>query len=275
MSKIKVVVFDLDGTLYEDTHHFAYYAARIKDKLPASLQAPYESEYQRVLLDEHPLKIGRVYDLQEDKILVVVKGKVLEGFHWDGSAVNSAELSNLYPDYVPIDMERFFSIGDMWWPPSTIGRHFGLTREQTNSAFLETRDYMVSSEFVMNPVPGFKDVLVRLKETAKLVLLTNSPQPDSEAILVKLSLGDVFDKKIFSGKKPNQTLTHFENLTREFGVDYGEILSVGDNWLNEILPAQEQGMATIYIDTHGIATRDSADVVVNSVGELVEYLLKS
>ncbi len=29
--KIKVIIFDLDGTLYEDTHHFDYYAKRIEE----------------------------------------------------------------------------------------------------------------------------------------------------------------------------------------------------------------------------------------------------
>lgn len=274
-SNISTIIFDLDGTLYEDTHHFAYYADRIKNKLPEELHSAFLKEYETVISGKHTLKIGRVYDLKEDKILVVIKGDVKEAFEWDGTSLDHITAKELYPESITIDMERFFSVGDMWWVPSTIGRHMGLGAEDTQESFLETREYMKGPEFKMNPVEGFKELLYDLRDLGvDLVLLTNSPEPDSEAILGKLGISEVFSKKIFNGRKPSKTVKHFKILAEEFQADFNQMLSVGDNWLNEILPATDLGMPTIFIDSHEIGDKDSADVVVKTVGEAITYLKK-
>lgn len=272
-SQISTIIFDLDGTLYEDTHHFAYYADKIKNKLPTELQEAFQREYDCVISGNHTLKIGRMYDLKEDKILVVIKGEVKEAFEWEGKPLTKETINKLYPNSITIDMDRFFSIGDMWWVPSTIGRHLGLKTQDTQQSFLETREFMKGPDFKMNPVEGFKELLYDLRELGiNLILLTNSPEPDSEAILDKLGISEVFSKKIFNGRKPTKTVEHFYSLKEEFQSDFSQMLSVGDNWLNEILPATDLGMPTIFIDSHGIGHKDSADVVVKTVGEAITNL---
>ncbi len=84
-ANIKVIVFDLDGTLYEDTHHFDYYAKRIEEKLPKEKRQAFRNDYRAVLSGQHPLKIGRIYDTENDFILTLKDNFVENAYRWDGT----------------------------------------------------------------------------------------------------------------------------------------------------------------------------------------------
>lgn len=271
--QIDTIIFDLDGTLYEDRHHFDYYADRVKKKLPESIQEEFEETYQKVVNDQHPLQPGRFYDLLEDKLIVQIHQEIKEVYHWNGKLVDPQEVNVLYPEgYVHLDRRRFFSIGDYWSVPIIIARHFGFQRKDVNSAFTETRRYMMSEKFTMNPVKGFRETLLELKEHINLVLLTNSPQPDSDVLLIKLGLDNVFAKKIFNAKKPSHTTLRFTEIRDTFETQYPNMLSVGDNYVNEILPARDLGLETIYIDNHHTGLASQSELTVHSITEVIPIL---
>ena len=64
-------IFDLDGTLYEGTAHFDYYAALMKQELPAEWQRAFARDYEKMKRGEHAVKIGTAYDTEQDTILEV------------------------------------------------------------------------------------------------------------------------------------------------------------------------------------------------------------
>ncbi|WP_268753022.1 HAD family hydrolase [Bacillus alveayuensis] len=162
-----------------------------------------------------------------------------------------------------------FSIGDLWWVPSSIGRHYGLRNEDTYQ-----REYMMSPQFQMKPIDGLVETLTAIRDDIKLVLMTNSPKPDSEAILEKLGLSMCFQQKIFEAGKPVKTAERFKRIARTYTVRFDEIISVGDNLLNDIIPARELGCKTIYIDPHKIGNEGSADIVVEKLKDSLEFLRK-
>lgn len=258
---IKVIVFDLDGTLYEDTHHFDYYAERIKLRLPVGKANLFAKDYLAFKNDQHSLKIGRVYDAINDLVLVQSHNMVTEAYNWNGGRLSMAEVKNLYPEPIIYDFEKMISIGDPWWIPSSIAGHYGLPPEKSYEAFLETRNYMMDPKFKMNRIPGLKEAMGAAREKAHLVLLTNSPKPDSEAILKKLGLSSLFSMKIFNGKKPTETVKWFQHIGKHFDVSLKEVMSVGDNWVNEIQPVKDLGCTTAYIDAYGLGETNCCDLV--------------
>lgn len=273
LKRIGLIIYDLDGTLYEDTHHFDYYAKQLKQRLPENLQDTFQAEYEAALRDEHPLRIGRAYDASNDLILVQVKGHVSEVYRWDGTPVTDAAVLEQYQDGITIDMEKIFSVGDLWWVPGVIARHYGMKEAQTTEAFLATREYMMGPDFKMNPIPGLKDAIEASRANGvKQVLLTNSPQIDSEKILDKLGLLHSLDEKIFNGRKPTGTKGIFERISAQFDMPFDRILSVGDNWINEIQPAIEFGCQTVYIDPHNIGAALECDKRVSSMQEVLEII---
>jgi FMN phosphatase YigB (HAD superfamily) len=272
IGKIKVIVFDLDGTLYADTQHFDYYAQRLMEKLPLEDQVPFIEEYKKAREGKHPIKIGRVYDVKEDLVLVQNNQTVTEAFEWNGYRLTEERVKSMYPKPIVIDNRRMLSVGDLWWVPIPIARHYGLSSEQCHQAFLETREYMMSPEFKMSRVPGLKETLEELHSRKKLVLLTNSPEPDSRALLDKLGIENVFHKMIFSGKKPTHTIERFNLIKETFDVNFDEILSVGDNWVNEINPPQTFGVHTLFINQYQLGPEFKADFIVEKVEDIVPIL---
>jgi FMN phosphatase YigB (HAD superfamily) len=272
LTNIKVIVFDLDGTLYENTHHFSYYAKRIEEKLSEDKREKFRSDYEAALSGRHPLKIGSVYDTQRDLILMLRDGVVKEAYRWDGTKLTANEVQKMYPNKITVNLDNMFSIGDLWWVPSSIGRHYGLRNEDTYQAFLETRKYMMSPQFQMKPIDGVAETLTEIRDDIKLVLMTNSPKPDSEAILKKLGLSNCFHQKIFEAGKPVKTAERFEWIARTYAVRFDEIMSVGDNLVNDIIPARNLGCKTIYIDSHKIGNEESADIVVEKLKNSLEIL---
>jgi FMN phosphatase YigB (HAD superfamily) len=272
--RIKIIVFDLDGTLYEDTHHFDFYASKLQTKLDKENQEPFWNNYQLALNGGHVLKVGRLYDVENDLILIQEKSQVIEAYSWNGNKLTDIQTSKIYPCPVTIDQHRILSIGDLWWLPVVIARHYGLNEEASQEAFLETRRFMMGPDFKIKRVEGFQETLLGIKEKGtKLVLLTNSPKEDSEVILSRLGMNHLFNLKIFDGKKPTHTTKRFQQIRDHFQVQYNEILSIGDNWINEILPATELGCATILIDPHHISKENDADQVVHNLSALVNILI--
>jgi FMN phosphatase YigB (HAD superfamily) len=272
LTDIKVIVFDLDGTLYEDTHHFDYYAKKVEEKLSADKREVFRSDYKAALSGQHPLKIGRVYDAKTDLILTIEDGYVRKAWRWDGAILINDEVQTLYPTKIEVNLDDMLSIGDLWWVPVSIGRHYGLSNKETYEAFLETRDYMMSPHFKMKPIHGLAETLADIRRHITLVVMTNSPEPDSEAILNKLGLAALFHKKIFLAGKPTKSKARFTEIRENYRVHFKEILSVGDNLVNDILPARELGCKTMFIDPHNIGDRHSADVVIKKLSDGIPIL---
>lgn len=273
MEKVKVIVFDLDGTLYEDTHHFDYYANKLCEKLGIEKQELFKKDYEAILTGEHALKMGTVFDADHDLILTHENGQVLQAHTWDGEPLSKHEVGKLYPKELQFNFHSMLSIGDLWWVPAAIARHYGIDNESAGLSFLETRQYMMTPEFQMKVVPGFKEILQRLSNSKKLVLLTNSPKRDSEVLLKKLGFDNLFDMLIFNGKKPLQTRDHLTGIKENYQVEYREILCVGDNMMNEIFPAKQLGCQTILIDPHNISREVGADHIVPRLSMLVDTLI--
>jgi len=268
----KIIVFDLDGTLYEDTHHFDFYINSVAGQLNGDIKEKCLKDYKAILNNEHPLKVGRIYDALQDLIIVQLDNRVQDVYDWNGFKYSKEKVEQLYSQPIHIDMVRYLSIGDLWWVPSAIGVHYGLELQQTRQSFFKTREYMMGPDFNVTPVPGLKSCLEILKENITLVLITNSPEVDSEEILNKLGLNGLFTEKIFRALKPSETFNHFKYLSDKYSISFSEILSIGDNYINEILPVQSLSCQTIYIDPHNTSYEPKANITVSKISEIIPIL---
>ncbi len=272
MNKITTIVFDLDGTLYEDTHHFHYYADLLKNKLTPEKQKAFEKDYLAVGAGKHTLMIGRVYDAEQDLILAHRDGTVTQGWTWTGEEVPKERLANLYAEPLQFDLLNMLSIGDLWWVPVSIAKHYGLSSEEAYHAFLQTREHMMTDDFLLEPLVEFADVLEKLHTKYKLILMTNSPQTDSDVILKKLGFTSYFHDKIFEANKPINTADRLAYISQKHDVPFNQMLSVGDNYINEILPAARLGCKSICIDPNGIFENSEATHTVAGLAELAVTL---
>ncbi|MBO8157083.1 MAG: HAD family hydrolase [Bacillaceae bacterium] len=244
----KVIVFDMDGTLYEGTGHFQLFAENMKNLLTSSQQSDFMKMYESFRAGKSPLKIGSVYDAKED---VIWKWdpftQTLTGASdWNHNTVNITDA----PEKLSVeefDFKRWVPIGDGWWPPFVIARHFGLTNKDTGVAYHLTKEQMAEKDDYLKPTPGLKEFLESIVPFKKLVLMTNSEQDDAERILAQLGLDHLFDDRITSAYKPVKTKEHLQRVMEVYQVNSDEVLSIGDNFMNEVAPALQLDMRAVWI----------------------------
>ncbi|WP_257349324.1 HAD family hydrolase [Pseudalkalibacillus decolorationis] len=266
----KLIIFDLDGTLYEDTDHFDYYASLLKEKVAIDLRSRFQADYEAMKCGEHPIGIGKAYDVDRDVVLTLdpLTLQVTHVQEWDGTQWSAEKIDAIYSDHLIFDFEHMIAIGDGWWLPFAAAKHYGVTGEETYSCYTKTKDFMVTDQFQLTKTPGLIDGLKRLKNEAEIVLVTNSEADDVGRLLSELELDSLFQEIVPLAQKPVQTKKIFLELFDKHNVKPHEAVSVGDNLINEIVPALLLGMKTIYIQPTGIELEHENLKVVSSLSEI-------
>lgn len=250
ITSAELIIFDLDGTLYEGTEHFDYYAKLILEQIGEHNRKPFMNDYENMKKGKHAVTIGKGYDASRDVGLTVNPFTLeVETVHeWDGSEWTVEKMKHTYKERsITFDFENIVAIGDGWWLPYALGKHYGLTNEQCYMQYVKTKEYMVTEEFTMPAIAGLRDWLLSLKKGKKIVLMTNSEEEDVARLLKELKLETIFEHSITSAMKPSSTLEHFQSLLEEYGVKAEHSISIGDNFINEIGPALQLGMKAVFI----------------------------
>ncbi len=110
---------------------------------------------------------------------------------------------------------------------------------------MATRDWMRDS-LAMQAEPWLRDLLAHLEASGmRLIAMSNSPSPSVEDVLERLGITRYFSLIMPSSAKP-LGLSQFVAAS-----DRPEsILSVGDNYVNDIEPVLQAGAWALYIDRH-------------------------
>jgi len=270
----KVVVFDLDGTLYEDTEHFDYYADCLAQELDRNLRKGFWNDLKKSRAGQHPLKIGRVYDVEKDLILqITIEGQVLKGWDWSGKKLPRELIYELYPDKISCNMDSRIYLGDGWWPPAAIAYHYGL--ESTECCYLKTKEWINNNDDFLQPLPGLRRALENLQREKTLILATNSDLQDTESILSNLNLEGVFQEIYTSCNKPEKSFELFKNIMKKYDCSAEQLISIGDNYLNEISPVIQLGGEAVLIDREEAFNRQEiSGYIIDSIGELIPIFMQ-
>lgn len=254
IDEAKLLIFDLDGTLYEDTDHFDYYCRLMQQRVTDDKKQAFWNTYENMKKGTHPVAIGKVYDIKNDTSVTVdpMTLQVTKVISFDGEEWPEKRIKREYAGELVYDFERLIAIGDGWWLPYATAMHFGLKQSDTWECYNATKEYMVTDQFHLTKTPGLKEGLISLKEEKKLVLLTNSEREDVKRLLKELELEGIFHALFTEGQKPLKTKEKIHTILDEFGVQPHEAVSIGDNFINEIAPALLMGLKAIYIQPNRI-----------------------
>ncbi|WP_078553911.1 HAD family hydrolase [Bacillus alkalicellulosilyticus] len=264
----QLFIFDLDGTLYEGTDHFDYYASKLKKLVSDPYQTDFYAEYEKMKAGHHVVSIGKGYDIKHDCIFSIdpLTLQVTKVEEWDGICWEQEKIQEMYPNPIVFDFTSLIAIGDGWWLPFVCATHYGV--KDCYSSYLATKEYMVSDQFNLEKIPGLREWLLSLKTTKQIVLMTNSDREDVGRLLRELALDDVFDHIISSAKKPSFTKGLFQELLQQYKLEAHEAVSIGDNFINEIAPALTLGMNGVYIHSSMKEQEHSNLTVIPSIREI-------
>ncbi|MCL4451991.1 MAG: HAD family hydrolase [Candidatus Thermoplasmatota archaeon] len=148
-----------------------------------------------------------------------------------------------------------------------------ITRDEFSAAFHLTRREMLEDEKMTYMPDAVKVLLESLKKSAILVLASNSPAAYVEPVVRRYSLDDYFSYIRPGAAKP----AGFEPMVRQVieneKLDRGyKVLSVGDHYTNDIMPAVKLGWDGAYVNPYGLAPKEST-VSGGSIEELSPWII--
>ncbi|PKR76924.1 HAD family hydrolase [Halalkalibacillus sediminis] len=248
INQADLVIFDLDGTLYEGREHFKLHTENIKSRLNPEYQDEYTKLYKAINEGNHALQIGTIYDGARDLIWKwdPFTEELVEAFNWDNERVTIKDA----PTHIATNEFDFFNwvpIGDGWWPPYALGRHFGLDPAEIQESYNQTKEQMAELDGYLQQTEGLKDYLSELQKDTRLIVCTNSDLEDAKRLLQFLELEDYFEELIPSARKPVHTKKHFNYVLEKYNLPADRVVSVGDNFMNEIAPALQLGLSAVWL----------------------------
>jgi|GEM_PF-3332545 len=138
---------------------------------------------------------------------------------------------------------------DDWQALAGLARRVGIVPEALREAFVATRTWMVEGDAAFDAAAGLAGWLDRLRRHAVLAVVSNSPAASVAPVLARLGVDDRVDAIVPLAGKPDGLVPAVRRLIAGHGLDGRVVLSVGDNAVNDVLPALAEGWAAAYV--HG------------------------
>jgi putative hydrolase of the HAD superfamily len=140
-----------------------------------------------------------------------------------------------------------------------------LEPDEATMQALEDAYANVLVEVLPSIVPGADEVLSELSKRFKLGLISNTGRTPGYAlrkILDRLDLARFFDAMVFSNEhgecKPQRSI--FDSLRHSLGVDFNEMIFIGDNVYADVYGAQRCGMLAVHFAPQQRGTAVAPDV---------------
>lgn len=261
MENIKTVVFDLDGTIYQnnDFHH-DYIRFLLEDSEKRSWEHVLVSYVEGVYCGRN-LIMNRFY---RSKIL---SANTPEAYF---SLLEQALLSESQGEAVS-GYEDCIYLGDAWAVVTLIGKTLGLLEgDRADAIYHRTRNKMSADG--MQGHRRLHDCILQMNRYYTTVLLTNSYSETAEDFLKQLGFENIFEKVVFSAQKPWGMVDNLKKHCPDLSIAPQTFLSIGDNAFNDLLPLMRLGSKGLWINPFQDIHEPPYDVSVHSLDELADYI---
>lgn len=262
LSAIKVLIFDMDGTLYQEDSfmdRYIRYLLEGTDREPETETAV--SLGRAILSGEHPFKFGHFYHIRDHIALVRHEGSFIQGFTWEGSTAQHQQAADA----------DLIHIGDPWGIAAVIARKFGLPEHKMQQAFERVRREMVLEPYRFEFRSALFEAIEALDAVDKKILMTNTYLASGIEFLDYMQIHHLFDEIYCGAEKPFGLQRYFTNLLKQGYKPY-EILSIGDNPWNDLHPVKRLGGRTCFISPYTSADPERWDLRLATLDELERFM---
>ncbi|MEC0268937.1 HAD family hydrolase [Paenibacillus anseongense] len=254
LHEIEVVLFDLDGTLYQDGTFYKRYLELLfqEGDHAASLDEILE-EMDCLLEGKHTSGIGDWYHPSTDTWSRVTLENPVEPPHQDGNP-------------------RAIYAGDAWSLVSIFTVKHGIGEAKRQEAFQQVRKEMLQGSSSFERHAGLYEAIRQLSGVRLKLLLTNSPENTGREFIAALGANELFTDIKYGAGKP-AGLEHFmSELMKREGLRPEQILSIGDHAWNDLYPVRQLGGRTAWISAYPSSDPSPWDVRLTTLDELASFL---
>lgn len=263
MNNIKVIICDLDGTLYQDEHYYKRFLSHLlKGSVFEGEEALIQAKADAILEGKDKFLLGHFYDRTSD-----LTGKTLEERLAIEPIVNTEGHFEAY-------LERKYGfIADGWSVVFMLANQLGIAKEVVDAAFAKVREEMLMPEYAIEVNEQLIQVLGKLAQyTEGMYMLTNTARPEAIDFTKYIHLEDKFNVIQYGADKPFGLMELLPNILKEHQIEGSEILAIGDHGYNDLYPVKAIGGHTILTSPYMIHDHVDWSVRVHTLGQLKEQL---
>jgi len=263
MNDVKVIIFDMDGTLYQDYTFLGRYIKYLLEDSLTQQEIDVKIEESYLILEgKHPVRLG--YYISKDSFVVHAHENFLpvKSYYWNGIEKPNQN----------VVMDKLFFIGDPWGIANIYAEQYGVNAEVRSSAFEKVRNEMIQKPTEIYRHSPLFDQIANL-EVEKKILMTNTPGITGPAFVKHLQMDELFDEYVYDAKKPLGMEMAVKELIGN-GYEPNEILSIGDNPYNDLFPVKKLGGKTCLISQYEHHGTNEWDFSVKTIEELAHLLSK-
>lgn len=250
LHEIEVVLFDLDGTLYQDgTFYKRYLELLFKEGSYTASLGEILEEMEDLLEGRHTSGIGDWYHPGTDT--------------WSRENGDTSETTNASAIYA----------GDAWSLVSIFSVKHGIDEMKRQESFQQVRKEMLQGMSSFERHTGLYEAIRQLSRVRFKLLLTNSPENTGREFIAALGANELFTDIVYGAGKPVGMAQFMTELMKREGLRPEQILSIGDHAWNDLYPVRKLGGRTAWISAYPSFDPSPWDVRLTTLDELASFLV--
>lgn len=249
LADVKVVLFDLDGTLHDDPRVTDYYARVLEEEMPGGTGRGLRDEVTDVIQGNHPAAWPGCFVEPALGIAINAPHWAAEtAVDWMGNPVSLP--ADTLPGAIRHDGALRY-LGDHWQIIGALAARRGADAHTLREAFVRARRFTNDPSTTLIRSEFLDEVLERLSQGRRLLLATNTTEELGRPLVQRLNMRQPFEVTRFDAHKPAGCAELIAHAKEQWNTAPSEVLVIGDNLWNDLLPPAEQGCRTVHIDPLG------------------------
>lgn len=272
MKEIKVVIFDLDGTLYQDHSFYRRYLSYLVEgsEVESCLEQLID-EASQILSNQHCLKLGHLYDSTQDHVLEFNQGQIVKAQTWKGGDIGQDKFRESYSSR-QVDLQDYLYAGDAWSIVGIMAKRLNTQQEKIREAFIRVRKDMISETFGILRDNSLIEAIEALTAVKGKILMTNTHAESGIEFVNYLGMNQMFDEIIYDGNKPAGIETLMQSILKKYDLQPHQVLSIGDNAWNELYPIQRMGGRTVWVSPYQSSDYKTWDHRLSKLADLSNFI---
>ncbi|MDR6880542.1 HAD hydrolase-like protein [Bacillus sp. 3255] len=270
-SDIKVIIFDMDGTLYqEDTFMDRYIRYLLEGTEWEAETDKAVTASRNILSGTHNVRLGHFFHRTDRVALAHRAGRLIQGFTPEGEELDGEQFAAKYAS-LSIHDSNLIYMGDPWVIVGALRHRYDIPEQKMKQAFVQVREEMLLKPYQFGLHHELFAAIQHVTAVDRKVLMTNTYEKSGIDFLHYMQIHHMFDEIYCGADKPFGIQTYIQSLLEQ-GVRAHEILSIGDNPWNDLYPVHEAGGRTCFISPYRSGDERQWDIRLHRLEELAQLM---
>lgn len=260
-NEIKTIVFDLDGTIYQNLSFHRDYLRFLVEGTER------EAWYEELVAFAQDVFAGRRLVMNAFYRNDRIEADTPQAYF---RLLEQAHAPELYMEDLP-PKHLYTYLGDAWALVTFIGLTLGLLAGgRSNLIYERTRKKMEADGVRGNQ--ALREAILEVGKRYDTVLLSNSHEATAREFLRQLGFEGLFDRESFSADKPYGLIRALKEQVPHAIEQPETVLAIGDHVFNDLAPLKALGCRTLWVNPYEGIHEPPHDESVKTMDELARYL---